>query len=399
MGNVSDRTTSETAESEGLSDDEMLFDSTDEPTPEDDGGRPIILENVTKTFAHGTVVASEDVSITINPDEFVVILGPSGCGKTTTLRCIAGLEQPDGGRILLGDEKITYAAPKDRDLAFVFQDVTLFTHMSVRENIRFGLDMATDLEGIEKEERVQQVSKILGINDFLDRKPTALSGGQQQRVSIGRAMVMEPSGFLLDEPFANLDANLRDEMQTEVKKLQRQIQRPMIFVTHDQAEAMTLADKILIMQDGHVQQIGTPYEIYNEPANKFVASFIGSPTTNMIEGTVEQNDGDITVVTGAFSLSVEIDSLSKYVGETVHLGIRPEYLNLTREPSENAVVRRADVTLVEPEGSHDAIFLDANGLEMRASVNQGAITADDVVDISFDIENVMFFDSEGNRIN
>lgn len=397
---ANDSSTSTVDESVSPGEDESHFDRNQEIKQADTegDGRSIKLKEVTKTFAHGTVIAAEDVSTTIEPGEFVVILGPSGCGKTTTLRCISGLEQPDEGQILLGDEDITNAAPKDRDLAFVFQDVTLFTHMSVRENIRFGLDMATDLGGIEKEERVQEVSKMLGINDLLDRKPTDLSGGQQQRVSIGRAMVMEPAGFLLDEPFASLDANLRDEMQTEIKKLQRQIQRPMVFVTHDQSEAMNLADKILVLNHAHVQQIGTPHEIYNEPANRFVVEFIGSPSTNIIEGTVEQRGDGFNLITDLFSLPLEADIFSDFIGEMISIGIRPEYLDLSANIEDGSIIEDAEVTLVEPEGSRDTIYLEKNGAEIRASVEQGTVPIDSIVDVHFDIDDSWFFDEEGNRI-
>ena len=361
-------------------------------------GQQLTIRSMTKTFDYGEIVAAEDINLTINSDEFVVLLGPSGCGKTTILRCIAGLEHPNDGQIMLGDEDITYAAPKDRDLAYVFQSITLFPHMSVRENIRFGLDMATDLDGVAKEDRVQRVSKILGIHDYLDRSPTALSGGQQQRVSIGRAMVMEPSAFLLDEPFSALDANLRDQMQTEVKKLQRQLERAMIFVTHDQAEAMKLADKIVVMRDGQIQQVGSPYEIHNDPANLFVARFIGSPPTNVIDGQIEKRDDGHYLATEAFTLSVNDDVFSNHAGETVSMGIRPDYLAVSPENVDRLIVEDAMVTLVEPEGSRDTVFLDANGVEMRASVSQGTIESQSVVDIGFSNEDAWFFDDTGERI-
>ncbi|MFC7231638.1 ABC transporter ATP-binding protein [Saliphagus sp. GCM10025308] len=241
------------------------------------------IEDVKKTFDGGEVVACENINLDIEQGEFVVLLGPSGCGKTTTLRCVAGLEIPDAGRIVIDGEDVTEKKPKDRDLAFVFQSIALFPHMSVRRNIRFGLDMKTDLPPEEKADRVEEAAEILGISELLDRKPGALSGGQQQRVSLGRAMVIQPEAFLLDEPFSALDANLRDQMRVEVQRLQSKLNIAMIFVTHDQQEAMMLADKLVVMNDGEIAQVGTPDEIYHDPQTQFIAEFIGSPSTNFFD--------------------------------------------------------------------------------------------------------------------
>lgn len=366
--------------------------------PEDDLlGQPVYVENLHKRFANGSIVANEDVNIEIQPDEFVVLLGPSGCGKTTALRCIAGLETPDEGRILIGDEDVTNYKPKDRDLAFVFQSIALFPHMSVRENMRFGLDMTTDLGGAEKEERVKEVAQVLGIEQYLDSKPANLSGGQQQRVSIGRAMIMEPEAFLLDEPFSNLDANLRDQLQTEIKKLQRELQRAMVFVTHDQAEAMTLADKIVIMKDGRIQQNGSPYDIYNDPENLFVASFIGSPSTNMIDCTVTEADGGLALTNDVFSIPLSEEqeqALSDYQGEDVQLGVRPEYVTLT-----DTGLFEAEITLIEPEGSHDTVHLSTDGMEtLQASVQQGQIQPGGLTMVDFDRDMMWAFDRKGERL-
>ena len=388
------------------SDEEITDSVTEVNTTEEfsnSGGEPLRLENITKTFANGSIVAAQDIDITIDPDEFVVLVGPSGCGKTTTLRCISGLEIPDDGRILIGDTDITQQAPKDRDLAYVFQSIALFPHMSVRRNMRFGLDMATELSGEEKEKRVQDVARALHIDQYLDRQPSDLSGGQQQRVSIGRAMVMEPAAFLLDEPFSNLDANLRDEMQTEVKKLQRELNRAMIFVTHDQSEAMTLADKIVIMNDGYVQQQGSPYEIYNDPANRFVAKFIGSPSTNLIDCQVESRGDDIVLTTGVFELPVsnaQRESLEGHVGDSVTMGIRPDYVELGT--NETSVIDDAEITLVEPEGSSDTVhfssFEDRTDFEIVASVPQGRVAAGERHNIGFSREDVWVFADDGNRL-
>ena len=362
----------------------------------DQEGQEIVLENVRKTFANGTVVAADDINLTIQPDEFVVLLGPSGCGKTTTLRCISGLETPDEGTIRIGSREVTNAKPKDRDLAFVFQSIALFPHMSVRDNMRFGLDMKTDMSTEEKNQRVDEAAETLGIPEMLDRKPAALSGGQQQRVSIGRAMVMDPAAFLLDEPFSALDANLRDQMQTEVKKLHRELRSPMIFVTHDQEEAMTLGDKIVVMNDGHIQQVGSPHEIYNDPTSEFVAGFIGSPSTNMFECTVVERGGDLYLEHDLFTVEATAatpDSLREYVGEQVTLGLRPEYLTLNEER-----FFEADVTVIEPQGSRDVVRLNADGRPMTTTVAQGEVDDQETVDVSFDLSDGWFFDEEGNRI-
>nr|WP_273738207.1 ABC transporter ATP-binding protein [Natrinema soli] len=361
-------------------------------------GNRIRLDGVRKTFNEGSVVACDDVNIEIDEGEFVVLVGPSGCGKTTTLRCIAGLEEPDRGDITVGGEDITGLKSKDRDLAFVFQSIALFPHMSVRKNIRFGLDMNTDLSSEEKTRRVKEVAETLGLSETLDRKPSALSGGQQQRVSLGRAMVMEPAGFLLDEPFSALDANLRDHMRVEVKKIQRELNTAMIFVTHDQEEAMTLGDKIVVMDEGYVQQIGTPYEIYNEPNNKFVAGFIGSPSPNLIECTVERTADGFELVSDFAAIpatETQADHLEQYAGETVVYGIRPEYLDL--ELDRGAFV--ADLDVVEPLGDRDAVHLSADGTDLSAVTPQGEISrGTERVHVTIQTEESWLFEEDGTRI-
>ncbi|SFR65508.1 multiple sugar transport system ATP-binding protein [Halogeometricum rufum] len=358
----------------------------------------IEVDNIRKTFNQGEVVACEDISLDIAADEFVVFLGPSGCGKTTTLRCISGLEQPDDGSIRIDGEDVTTDKPKDRDLAFVFQSIALFPHLSVRENIRFGLDMKTDLSKEEKRERVEEVAEMLDIGELLDRKPSALSGGQQQRVSLGRAMVMNPAAFLLDEPFSALDAQLRDQMRTEVKRLQRKLGTAMIFVTHDQEEAMTLGDKIVVMDDGHIQQVGNPHEIYNDPENVFVARFIGSPSINELEGSVTDTSDGLVVSTDLFDVEfAESAAQSANVsrGDRLTLAVRPEHLDLQPETS----LFEADVELVEPHGARDAVYLTESGINLAATVNQGVLSGErDRVSVDIDRENVWLFDERGQRI-
>ncbi|WP_137290357.1 ABC transporter ATP-binding protein [Natronorubrum halophilum] len=355
-------------------------------------GNRVRIDGVRKTFNDGSVVACDDVNIEIDEGEFVVLVGPSGCGKTTTLRCIAGLEEPDRGAITLDGEDITGLKSKDRNLAFVFQSIALFPHMSVRKNIRFGLDMNTDLSSEEKRRRVEDVAETL------DRKPSALSGGQQQRVSLGRAMVMEPAAFLLDEPFSALDANLRDHMRVEVKKIQRELNTAMIFVTHDQEEAMTLGDKIVVMNEGYVQQIGTPYDIYNEPTNRFVAGFIGSPSPNLLECTVERTADGFALESDFHSIpatETQAEHLEQYVGETVIYGIRPEYLDL--ENDRGAFV--ADLDVVEPLGDRDAVHLSADGTDLSAVTSQGEISREtDRIHVDIQTEESWLFEKNGSRI-
>ncbi|WP_254810970.1 ABC transporter ATP-binding protein [Natronosalvus amylolyticus] len=360
--------------------------------PKSDTGR-VHIRDLRKTF--GEIVACEDISLTIDDDEFVVLVGPSGCGKTTTLRSIAGLEIPDSGEISISGKEVTYEKPKDRDIAFVFQDIILYPHMSVRKNIRFGLDMKTDMPKDEKNEMVEEVASMLGIGDYLDRKPTALSGGQQQRVSLGRAMVMEPDVFLLDEPFSALDANLRDTLRVEVKKLQRTLQTPMIFVTHDQEEAMTLGDSIVVMNDGHIQQIGTPHEIYNEPENLFVATFIGSPSVNLFECVVEPDAGLVNDVFTIPHTAVHLESLAVDAGDAVTLGIRPEHLQLDAEET----LFEATLEVVEPHGERDVIHMRANDTDITAVTPQRQIDRErDRLSVTFDPDELWLFDASGDRL-
>ena len=363
-----------------------------------EAGEPSIqISDLLKTFNDGEVVACEDIDLDIRRDEFVVLLGPSGCGKTTTLRCLAGLETPDEGTILIDGDDVTDARPKDRDLAFVFQDIALFPHMNVRKNIKFGLDMKTSLDEDEKRERIEETAEILGIDDLLGRKPSELSGGQQQRVSLGRAMVMEPAAFLLDEPFSALDANLRDQMRVEVKRLQRRLNRAMVFVTHDQEEAMTLGDKIVVLDGGEIQQVGSAHDIFNEPENQFVASFIGSPSTNFFECTVEARDDTFRAETDLFALTGDRDryETDRETVEEATLGIRPDHLVVGSDDP----LFEAEVTLIEPHGARDAVHLEAGGRELTAVTTQNAVRArEETVAVGFDARDMWIFDEQGERI-
>jgi multiple sugar transport system ATP-binding protein len=358
----------------------------------------IKIQNLKKTFNQGQVVACEEINLDIGAEEFVVLLGPSGCGKTTTLRCISGLDRADEGTISINGEDITDHKPKERNLAFVFQSVALFPHMNVRKNIRFGLDMKTDLSKAEKNERVEEVAEILNIPELLDRETTALSGGQQQRVTLGRAMVMEPAAFLLDEPFSALDAQLRSRMQTEVKQLQRELETAMVFVTHDQEEAMSLGDKIVVMDNGHTRQIGSPHEIYNDPNDLFVANFIGSPSINTISCEVIGNDNGIELSSELFDLTLTGESAREASisrGDRLTLAVRPEHLRLDAEKA----LFEADITLIEPRGDRDAIYLEASDFEMAAIVNQDEIdNTTDHVAVGFDEQHIWLFSDSGDRV-
>jgi len=278
----------------------------------------IVLEHISKEFP-GQVVAVDDVSLEIGDGEFIVLVGPSGCGKSTVLRIIAGLEEVTWGEVYIGERKVTDLLPKERDVAMVFQNYALYPHMTVEENIGFGLRLRhTPKQEVRR--RVQEAATILGLESLLDRKPVALSGGQRQRVAMGRAMVREPKGFLMDEPLSNLDAKLRVQMRAELARLRDRLRTTTVYVTHDQVEAMTLGDRVAVLKDGVLQQVDTPQRLFRQPANLFVAAFIGSPSMNLVEGKV----ADRSVSFAGFSLPVPAEhGLAAYQGRTVIVGLRP----------------------------------------------------------------------------
>ena len=289
----------------------------------------VVLEKVTKVYP-GKVTAVRAVDLQIRDAEFVVLVGPSGCGKTTTLRMVAGLEEITNGTVRIGERVVNDVPPKNRDIAMVFQNYALYPHMSVYKNMAFALK----LRGLPKtqiEQRVRNVAEILGIGELLNRKPKALSGGQRQRVAVGRAIVREPKAFLFDEPLSNLDAKLRVEMRAELKSLHRRLATTTIYVTHDQEEAMTLGERIVVMKDGQIQQVGTPLEVYTQPANLFVAGFVGTPPMNMLTGKVIRQDQGFYFDQGLSKILLPErlnDALSDQVGKEVIMGIRPEAMNL-----------------------------------------------------------------------
>ncbi|MCU0898276.1 MAG: sn-glycerol-3-phosphate ABC transporter ATP-binding protein UgpC [Burkholderiales bacterium] len=312
----------------------------------------VILKNVVKQY--GAIKAVDDLSIEIQDKEFAVLVGPSGCGKTTALRMIAGLETISSGEIYIGDTLVNDMAPKDRDIAMVFQSYALYPHMNIRDNMGFGLKIR-QLRKAEIDARVQEAAEILGLQDLLDRKPKELSGGQRQRVAVGRAIVRKPKLFLFDEPLSNLDAKLRVAMRAEISKLHRRLGATIIYVTHDQVEAMTMADRIFIMSKGVLQQSGTPMQVYSKPVNRFVAGFIGSPAMNFIDAKVAQADGGLVLDADGFRVTVPEPfraALAPYAGRPVVFGVRPEDIS-AHDPAAadqgSTITARADV--VETLGS------------------------------------------------
>jgi sn-glycerol 3-phosphate transport system ATP-binding protein/multiple sugar transport system ATP-binding protein len=312
----------------------------------------IRLEKVRK--AYGPVVAVHGVDLTIRDGEFVVFLGPSGCGKSTTLRMLAGLEEITSGKIFIGDRDVTTLEPKDRNIAMVFQNYALYPHKTIYDNLAFGLRMRK-MDPAQIDERVQRAAKMLGLDEFLKRKPKQLSGGQMQRVALGRALVRDPEVFLLDEPLSNLDAKLRVRMREEIARLHQEVGTSMVYVTHDQVEAMTLANRIVIMRDGHVQQVGAPLEVYDRPINLFVAGFIGSPEMNLIEGRASN---------GAFesgALRIALPEQYRGVNEEAVLGIRPEHLSI----GEGDDALAFDVSVVEQLGAQTLGIGEVHGARLR----------------------------------
>ena len=355
------------------------------------------LDNVTKVFddSSGTIVAVEELDLNIDDGEFVVFVGPSGCGKSTTLRMIAGLESITDGEIRLANQRINEKSPKDRDIAMVFQSYALYPHKTVRGNMAYGLKLSTDLDAEEINRRVEEAAEMMGIEDLLDKKPTSLSGGQQQRVATGRAIVREPAVFLFDEPLSNLDAKLRKHMRTELARIHSEVGITTIYVTHDQEEAMTMADRIVILNDGTLQQVGAPKEVYYEPNNRFVADFIGSPSMNFLDVELQRDgDGSGVLVGDDFSYEVS-DGLVRHLDDSqsdLVLGIRPENVRIeaSAPPSKSF---EATVDVVEVIGSDNFIYLDLEGREFRIRTPSEIEPEEgETVTLTFDEDNIHLFD-------
>ncbi len=350
----------------------------------------LTIENLTKEFdgPEGTIVAVEDLSMDVDDGEFIVFVGPSGCGKTTTLRCIAGLETPTDGAIRVGGERVEHLPPQQRDIAMVFQNYALYPHLTVRENIGFGLKNRTDLSKEEINERVDEVAEMMGIKDLLEKKPDQLSGGQQQRVATGRAIVRDSEVFLFDEPLSNLDAKLRTHMRAEIQRIQAEFNTTSVYVTHDQEEAMTMADRMVVLKDGNLQQIGPPNEVYNNPANVFVASFIGEPSMNLIDASVE----DGAVHADGFSYTLSDDMQSEFDGTNdVVLGIRPSDLEVTDADG----LTSATVDIVERLGDENLLHLRFGDETYKAMVEPSFLpNRGDQVAITFDEADIHLFDRD-----
>jgi len=362
----------------------------------------VTLKNIQKVY-DGSNFAVKDCNIEIKDKEFVVLVGPSGCGKTTTLRMIAGLEEITSGELTIDGRVVNNVSPKDRDIAMVFQNYALYPHMTVYENMAFGLKLRKfPKEEIKK--RVEEAAKILGLEEYLNRKPKALSGGQRQRVAVGRAIVRKPKVFLFDEPLSNLDAKLRVQMRTEISRLHQRLGATMVYVTHDQTEAMTMGDKIVVMKDGVVNQIDTPLNLYNYPVNKFVAGFIGSPAMNFMSGTITGGQ-KIAFVSSGKSVTIpfpENSTLKANTGKVVSLGIRPEdiYDESTKPDSENLVKIHTRLEVVEPMGNEIFLYFVLEGEQHTARVGaRESVTAGSDINLYFDTEKLHFFDNEtGKRI-
>jgi len=356
------------------------------------------LTNISKAFAGAEdTPAVRDVNFTAKDGEFLVLVGPSGCGKSTTLRMVAGLEEPDSGEIRIGDRVVNDVEPKDRDIAMVFQNYALYPHMTVFKNMAFGLKLRKYPKA-EIKQRVEDAAEILGIEHLLDRKPRALSGGERQRVAVGRAIVRHPQVFLFDEPLSNLDAKLRVQMRAEISKLHARLKTTMIYVTHDQVEAMTMGDRIVVMLDGEIQQIAPPLELYNNPANRFVAEFIGSPPMNIIEGALEQAGGSLSFRSGGGGLSMAVhashaDALSQHAGKPVVCGLRPEALS--NLGSNGGCSLKAVAEVVEPMGAETFVYMNVDGKTVAARIeNHERPTVSEAYTVAIANEQAHYFDAE-----
>ncbi len=361
----------------------------------------VFLENITKKF--GTVTAVNNVSLEIPDRQFTVLVGPSGCGKTTALRLVAGLEEATAGNIYIGDRVVNDVAPKDRDIAMVFQNYALYPHMSVYDNMAFGLRLRKYARA-EIDRRVKEAAGLLGIEQLLGRKPKQLSGGQRQRVALGRAIVREPQVFLMDEPLSNLDAKLRVQTRAEIKKLQARLQTTTIYVTHDQVEAMTMGDRIVVMRDGLVQQVDSPLNLYEKPANLFVAGFIGSPAMNFIEATIGSRNGQTVVDADSFKMDIPADIAAHakdWTGRKVIFGIRPEDIQ------DRAFARdinpawglRAMVDVHEPLGSDVILYLSTGPHSIVARVDAHSdAKMGQQADVVFNMRKMHLFDPQTHQV-
>jgi multiple sugar transport system ATP-binding protein len=360
----------------------------------------ITFDGVTKVFPGGEV-AVRNVSLAVHDGEFMVLVGPSGSGKSTLLRMVAGLEEITEGTIRIGERIVNDVAPRDRDIAMVFQNYALYPHMTVQGNIRFPLRL-NHVRRRESEERVAQAADLLGIGELLDRRPRQLSGGQRQRVAMGRSIVREPQAFLMDEPLSNLDAKLRVEMRAYIARLHQRLQTTTVYVTHDQTEAMTMADRVAVMRDGRIEQVDRPQAIYERPANVFVASFIGSPAMNLVTSRLDADNGSLYASLGEHRLRLpdrplRWTGLGRYVGRDVVLGIRPEGFDDARAkaPVPGATID-VGVALAEPLGAETIVHFDTESApDLKARLDgRTDVSAGERVVLTVDLERMHFFDPE-----
>lgn len=363
----------------------------------------VTLRHIYKVYAGG-VTAVNDFNLAIKDKEFIVLVGPSGCGKSTTLRMIAGLEEITEGELYIGDKLMNDVAPKNRDIAMVFQNYALYPHMTVYDNMAFGLKLRK-VHKTDIDKKVKEAAKILGIEEYLQRKPKALSGGQKQRVALGRAIVREPQVFLMDEPLSNLDAKLRVQMRTEITKLHNRLATTFIYVTHDQTEAMTMGTRIVVMKDGFIQQVDSPQNLYDYPCNKFVAGFIGSPAMNFIDCTLVEENGNVFARFGENKILIPEGRIAKltdksYIGREVTLGIRPDDIHDEEVFIQNypQATVGAYVELIEKLGFETLLYLNISGKEdenIVARVNpRSTVMMNDTVKMVFDPNRIHLFDKE-----
>jgi multiple sugar transport system ATP-binding protein len=342
----------------------------------------VTLKDVCKIYP-GNIKAVDTVNLYIKNREFVVLVGPSGCGKSTTLRMVAGLEEISSGTISIGTRIVNDVPPKDRDIAMVFQNYALYPHMTVYDNMAFGLKLRK-FKKIDIDKRVQEAAELLGIKDYLHRRPKALSGGQRQRVAVGRAIVRKPEAFLFDEPLSNLDAKMRVQMRTEISKLHTRLETTMIYVTHDQIEAMTMADRIVVMKDGIIQQVDTPLNVYDRPANLFVAGFIGTPPMNCFRGALIKQDGNIYFKEAAMQIKLPDEwkaSVEPFIDKKVVFGVRPEDIGSPEAESRpNAPKIKAKVEVVEPMGPETYLYLSTGeqAFISRVDAHRKTAVGDDI---------------------
>ena len=355
----------------------------------------VLLKELNKKYDE--VHAVKDVNLHIRDKEFMVLVGPSGCGKSTTLRMVAGLEEITAGEITIGDRVVNDLPPKDRDIAMVFQNYALYPHMTVYDNMAFGLKMRK-FPKAEIAKRVQDAAEILGIQELLKRKPRQLSGGQRQRVAVGRAIVRHPQVFLFDEPLSNLDAKLRVQMRVELKRLHDRLETTAIYVTHDQVEAMTLGDRVVVMKDGWIQQVGEPMELYGKPANRFVAGFIGSPAMNFMEVNITESNGVLTAESAGFRVQVppvRANDVRKHKGERMTIGVRPEDLHIAAGADPAHYTFDAVVDVVEPLGAEILLDVKAGGASLVARVEPNVrVKVHEGIRLALNSDRVHFFDSK-----